>query len=259
MNQVAAIFLNYNMPEVIEANIQRIIDKSETPCDLIVVDNGSDEEYMFVNENNHDVHTIYLDYNLRATHGYRMGLQYANSLSELRYQPYDAYWILTTTGTFSEEDQSDPLTPLFTFLQENEDAVAIQAAHDSTSQGFWDHLKDRGSGEPRRVWFMEHSACLFDAEWFDEIDWMHPGLHVHGTDLHYSWLARIQNKSLWVHEGLKMHRHTNNMFELGRAPESGPEERTKIARASMTKTLSEELGPDWEKQLFTEMVEEEWR
>jgi hypothetical protein len=55
-----------------------------------------------------------------------------------------------------------------------------------------------------------------------------------------------------------MHRHNNNMFELGRAPESNPAERTRLARASMQTALFQELGPNWEERLMKEFVEEEW-
>ena len=48
------------------------------------------------------------------------------------------------------------------------------------------------------------------------------------------------------------------MFELGRAPESDPSERTRLARASMEKALSEELGTQWEQRLMQEYVKEEW-
>jgi GT2 family glycosyltransferase len=105
---------------------------------------------------------------------------------------------------------------------------------------------------------MEHSCALFKADWFDEANWLDPKLHIHGTDLYYSWQARRDGRGIYVHDGLEMHRHNNNMFELGRAPEANPAERTRLARSSMHKALSEELGPDWEKRLMKEFVEEEW-
>jgi hypothetical protein len=99
---------------------------------------------------------------------------------------------------------------------------------------------------------------LFRADWFDEVDWLDPRLHIHGTDLYYSWQARRDGRGIYVHDGLEMHRHNNNMFELGRAPEADPAERTRLARSSMQKALSEELGQNWEERLMKEFVEEEW-
>lgn len=255
MQKVAVVMLNYNMPEIIEHNV-RVLKTSDVPMDIIVVENGSDEEWMFVPDDE-DIHMVYLDYNLRATHGYRMGLAYVKSLEALNDEKYFAYFIMTTTGQLLN-DGVDPLRALYDYLQEDENAVIIQAAHDDESIGFWEHLRNRGTGLPRRTWMMEHSCALFRADWFDEVDWLDPRLHIHGTDLYYSWQARRDGRGIYVHEGLEMHRHNNNMFELGRAPESDPSERTRLARASMEKSLSEELGQQWEQRLMQEFLEEEW-
>ena len=255
MQKVAAVLLNYNMPEIIEHNI-KILRKSEVPLDIVVVENGSEEDYMFVPDPDDDVHMVYLDYNLRATHGYRMGLTYIKSLEALNWENYFAYFLMTTTGQLI--DEGDAVLPLYNFLKEDDNAVIIQAAHDETSIGFWQHLKNRNTGGPRRTWMMEHSCAMFRADWFDEANWLHPLLHIHGTDLYYSWQARRDGRGIYVHDGIEMHRHNNNMFDLGRAPESNPAERTRLARNSMEKALSLELGSEWEQRLMKEFVEEEW-
>lgn len=256
MEKVAAVLLNYNMPEIIEHNID-VLKTSEVPLDIIVVENGSDDEFMFTPRDDDDVHMVYLDYNLRATHGYRMGLTYAKSLEALNWEPYFGYFIMTTTGQLLK-DGNDPILPLYEFLQEDENAVIIQAAHDESSIGFWSHLKNQGTGKPRQTWMMEHSCALFRADWFDEANWLHPLLPIHGTDLYYSWQARKEGRGIYVHEGIEMHRHNNNMFELGRAPETDPAERTRLARNSMQKALSLEMGDNWEERLMREFVQEEW-
>ncbi len=258
MQKVAVIMLNYNMVEIIEHNI-KVLKTSKVPMDIIVVENGSDVNWSFAPDDFDDenVHMVYLDYNLRATHGYRMGLSYAKSLEALNDEKYFAYFIMTTTGQLLDNGV-DPLLDLYNYLQEDENAVIIQAAHDEESIGFWQQLRNRGTGGPRRTWFMEHSCALFRADWFDEVDWLDPRLHIHGTDLYYSWQARRDGRGIYVHDGLEMHRHNNNMFELGRAPEADPAERTRLARSSMQKALSEELGQNWEERLMKEFVEEEW-
>lgn len=257
MDKVAVIMLNYNMPEVIEHNI-KVLKTSEVPMDIIIVENGSDEEWMFAPDDIDDdnLHMVYLDFNLRATHGYRMGLTYAKSLEALNWENYFAYFIMTTTGQLIEG--TDPLLPLYQFLKENENAVIVQAAHDESSVGFWQHLRNRGTNQPRQTWMMEHSCALFRADWFDEANWLHPLLLIHGTDLYYSWQARKDGRGIFVHEGLEMHRHNNNMFEMGRAPESNPAERTQLARNAMEKALSVEMGENWEERLMKEFVQEEW-
>lgn len=105
MQKISVVMLNYNMPEIIEHNI-RVLNTSEVPMDIVVVENGSDEEWMFV-PNNEDTHMVYLDYNLRATHGYRMGLAYVKSLEALNDEKYFAYFIMTTTGQLMN-DETDP-------------------------------------------------------------------------------------------------------------------------------------------------------
>lgn len=255
MEKVAAIMLNYNMPEVIRHNID-ILETTDVPLDIIVVENGSDEEHMFVPNERDDLHMIYLDYNLRATHGYRIGLSYAKSLEALNWENYFAYFIMTTTGQLIEG--TDPIRPLYDYLKEDDNAVMIQAAHDETSIGFWEHLRNKGTGGPRQTWMMEHSCALFRADWFDEANWLHPLLHIHGTDLYYSWQARRDGRGIYVHDGIEMHRHNNNMFDMGRAPESDPSERTRLARASMTTALVPEMGENWEEQLLRDYIKEEW-
>ena len=79
MDKIAVVSVNYNMPEVIQYNIDVLKKNSDVPMDFIVVDNGSNEEYMFIPESD-DIHMVYLDYNLHHTHGYRMGFNYAKSL-----------------------------------------------------------------------------------------------------------------------------------------------------------------------------------
>lgn len=256
MEKVAAVLLNYNMPEIIEHNIN-VLQKTEVPLDIIVVENGSDEEFMFIPDEDLDLHMVYLDYNLRATHGYRMGLSYAKALEALNTENYFGYFVMTTTGQVLDNG-TDPILPLYEYLKEDDNAVMIQAAHDEESIGFWKHLRSRGSGEPRRTWMMEHSCALFRADWFDEANWLHPGLPIHGTDLYYSWQARRDGRGIYVHEGLEMHRHNNNMFDLGRAPEQNPTERTRLARGAMLPVLSAELGDNWEERLMKEFVEIDW-
>jgi GT2 family glycosyltransferase len=257
MDKVAAIIVNYNMPEVVQHNIDILRDNTKVPLDIIVLDNASYEDHMFIPNEEDEVHMIYLDYNLHNTHGFRMGLSYAKSLEALSWEPYFAYLIGVTSGEFID-DGSDPILPLYDFLKEDENAVIVQAAHDESSIGFWEHLKSRGTGKPRRTWMMEHSLTLFRADWFDSVDWLHPGLHIHGTDLFYSWQAREQGRGIYVHEGIEMHRHWNNMFDMGRAPEANPGERSVLARKSMVKTLEPMLGENWEQRLLQEYVEEDW-
>ena len=70
--------------------------------------------------------------------------------------------------------------------------------------------------------------------------------------------ARRDGRGIYVHEGLEMHRHNNNMFDLGRAPEQNPTERTRLARGAMLPVLSAELGDNWEERLMKEFVEIDW-
>jgi GT2 family glycosyltransferase len=255
MDKIAVVSVNYNMPEVIQYNIDVLKKNSDVPMDFIVVDNGSNEEYMFIPESD-DIHMVYLDYNLHHTHGYRMGFNYAKSLEALNWEKYFAYLVCASSGKFID-DGNDPVMPLYELLKNDDNAVIVQGAHDETSHGFWEHLRNRGTGEPRQTWMIEYLLTLFRADWFDEIDWFHPGLHLHGTDLYYSWLARQQERGMYVHEGVEIHREWNNMFEMGRAPESNPGERTTLARKSMVRTLTPELGDNWEQRLFQEFVKEE--
>lgn len=256
MNKIAFIMLNYNMPEVINHNLSYIWKHVEYPYEVFLVDNGSPNDDPI----DHALTTVHAEvsYNYHSVHGHILGCQLADSYFEREYgQPPVAYCIMTTTGIF-EEGEGDVITPCVEFLEDNPEACMIQPAYTEDSIGFWQHLKKRGD-TPRRTWMIEYSICLYEGEWFREVGGFHPKIHIHGNDLWLPYLARLEDRSMWVHDGVQIRRHNNNMHEMNRSDEKTPEGRSKEALKSLVPFGQEMLGNDWWSTLLNSNVEDSWR
>lgn len=264
MDRVAAILLNYNMGEVIEQNVDYIKRCVKSPVDIFVVDQSSNPDWSWpLDEDAADKATLYasLSSNLHATHGFNTCLRLADSYAEYNdLGEYFAYWVITTTGLLDPDGTrtDDCLAPLLSHLENDGNAVVVQPAYREDSKGFWQHLYTRGGTSPRRVFMIEHSAALFRGDWFRDIGFMEPQIHVHGTDLWYSYLARMEERGLYVHEGTWIKRHNDNMHEMGRSFEGNPQGRTTLARKSFERFGHAMLGPLWEQRLVNEYTDPAW-
>lgn len=253
-NKVAVILLNYNMPEVIEQNIAYIKRCVKWPVDIFLVDQSNDS--YVVNSNEVTVSAV-LSENLHATQGFNLCCRLADSYAEYNNLPqYFAYWVITTTGLLDPDgDRADDcLTPCAELLLANTQAAIVQPAYREDSVGFWDHLRNKGTGSPRQVHMIEHSAALFEGDWFRDIGFMEPQIHIHGTDLYYSYLARMEGRTMFVHEGTWIKRYNNNMHDMNRSFEGSPAERTNLARQSLVKFGESILGPAWEQRMVSDYV-----
>lgn len=259
--RVAVIMLNYNMPEVIEQNIKYIRSKVQWPLDIFLVDQSEDA---FRYDGPAPDMRADLSENLHATQGFNLCCRLADSYNEWHnidgdLDDYFAYWVITTTGLLDPDgDRTDDcLTPCAQFLYENRDIAVIQPAYRDDSIGFWDHLRDRGTGNPRQVHMIEHTAALFNGEWFRDIEFMEPQILIHGTDLWYSYLARLEERGMYVHEGTWIKRYNDNMHDKGRSFEKTAAERTKLARKSLERFGQAVLGPSWEQEMMNSKVTKE--
>lgn len=245
IDKVAAVIVNYNMPERTDAICAHLQEYAGWPLDLIVVDNGSDlvAPSQFT--------TLKLPANRQTTGGWLAGLEQARKLGE-----HLAYWFLITSAEFVE--QTDPLTPLASFLLDTPQAVAVHPALTRDSTTAWGHLKKRSQGIPRRTWMIDNIASLWRADWFDECGGFDPCLkYGWGIDLETCWKARRDGRSLWVHEGVRVKKVTDIGYMMERMNMSA-ELRRVLAGANMTEMLSERYGPDWWGRMRTEFVQEDW-
>lgn len=243
-NKVAAIITNYNMPERTNALVEYIHENVKTPCDVIVVDNGSDlakpSKYT----------SVQLTKNLQTTGGWIAGL---NSL----IGTYFAYWFLITSTEFTVESQ-DPLTPMVEKLNNDDNAVGVHNALTVDSTTAWEHLKTRGGKGCRQTWMIDNISSLYRAVWFDyngQFD--HHMIYGWGIDLEMSYKAREQNRGLWVCEDSKVKKVTDIGYSMNRMNMSAIDRR-KLAGENMREILQEKYGDNWNWKMRFEHVEKDW-
>lgn len=236
---VAAIIVNYNMPERADALAQYIKDHCQG-VEVILVDNGSDQITAAQNT------SLLLGQNVQTTAGWLMGLHYADALARKRGKGWFAYWFLITSA---ELIGGDPLAPMVELLKNDNNAVGVHPAVEADVIA-WKHLLTRGGSKPRRVWMIDNIASLYRAEWFDSIGRFDPALKfAWGIDLETGYQARQQGRSLWVHEGSRVRKVTDIGYTLNRMGMSAQDRRVQ-AEANMEKVLASRYGAGWRDMMW---------
>lgn len=241
-NRVAAIITNYNMPERTDALVRYIRRYVRVLVDVIVVDNGSD----LVKPSKYT--TVQLEKNVQTTGGWLAGLE---SLD----RQYFAYWFLITSTEFVPGQSFDPLMPMVAKLQNDDQAVGVHNAltHDSTTA--WKHLYTRGGIGCRQTWMIDNISSLYRADWFDSIGRFDANLiYGWGIDLETCFIARKQNRTLWVCEDAKVKKVTDIGYTMDRMNMSAEDRRIK-ARENMSGVLRLKYGPAWHELMFGEDVD----
>lgn len=246
--RVAAIIPARDVSELVDAMVERI-QKTVVSLDIIVVDDdsqpGKKSKYT----------ALSLHKNLRPNRTRRMGLHYADYLGH----EYFGYWMMATSALLPDEPE-DLLLPLVSFLSETPDAVCVQPAYSADSRAPWAKLLgDRGTGKPRQVWTIEFVAALYRADWFNAVGRLGPEWILGwGTDLELSYKARMQGRSLWVHEGLTLKKDSYIAHEMdGQRRERTADEYWTDARGEMKRVLEMKYGPDW-KKVMESQAKPEW-
>ncbi len=252
MDRVAVILTNYNMPEATDTIIQHVIDNVKWPVDLFVIDNGSD----IAQPSKWSV--LCLPNNVQTTRGWDAGFRLSDIIADSYGSSYFAYWIMITSLKFLPES-GDVLTPMANVLKGNAGAAGVHASLDKKSTTAWDHLKNRGTGGPRRAWALDNICTLWRADWFNSIGRFDTTMtYAWGVDLEACHLARKQNRGLYVHDGVVVHKETDIGYRMNRMGENA-EERRENAGAQMDRILGEKYGEDWNWKMREQYVEDEWR
>lgn len=242
--RVAAIIVNYNMPERTDSLCEHIEKFVEWPVSLFVVDNGSD----LVQPSRYT--TLRLRENVQTTAGWLAGMYQAVPRGE-----WLAYWFLITSMEFIGKE--DPLTPMAEFLLGVGQAVGVHPALTPNSTSDWPHLFDRGSGLPRRTWHIDNIASLYRADWFDEVGGFDRRMSfAWGIDLDLGWKARSRHRSLYVHEGCRVKKTTDIGYSMNRMNMTA-DERRKCAGVEMSIVLTMKYGSNWWNRVTGEFVTDE--
>jgi hypothetical protein len=258
---VAAIIVNYNMPERAEALARYIWDRVKWPCDIFLVDNGSDLCAPAPST------TLRLERNVQTTGGWLAGLSQAREAGE-----YLGYWFLITSAEFPTETQdfaieTQDFASVPRLLVEDENAVGVSPALTVDSTTAWKHLIARNNVDPgqdqpgcaRRTWMIDNIASLWRADWFDEQGGFDAALvYAWGIDLELCYKARQQGRSLWVHEGCRVKKVTDIGYAMGRMNMTSDERRS-LAGANMDEVLRRKYGENWNWKMREEYVEDGWR
>jgi len=256
--RVAIIITNFNMPERADALVEYIQEFCYWPNDIYLVDNGSD----IMPPAKHT--TVRLSANLQTVGGWSAGFEAADRAEARRGFKYFAYWVMITSAEFPKQPlYADVLTELVEVMLANDDIVGIHPGLDRYSTTHWKHLYAREASDGlwacRQTWMIDNIAALWRADWFNSIGRFDRRLEYGwGVDLETCYLARKQGKSLWVHDGVLIHKETDIGYTLGRMGMSA-EDRRRRAADNMNKVLTRKYGPDWRKMMENDYVEPEWR
>lgn len=237
VRKVAAVIVNYNMPERADALAEHI-KRSAWPVDIYLVDNGSDIQLPARNTN------VKVSGNVQTTNGWLAGLRSSDGNG-----PYFAYWFLITSAEFVNDD--DVLLPMAEWMLDNDDVAGVHPALTLDSTTAWGHLKDRGTGIPRQTWMIDNIASLWRADWFNSIGRFDPYLvYGWGIDLETCYKARKAGRTIWVDERVNIKKVTDIGYTMGRM-NMGARQRRYLASRNMNEVFTEKYGIDWRRQLCT--------
>ena len=251
MNRIAIIATNYNMPEATDAFWEYFQEHVDYPHDFIIVDNASD----LIAPSKHT--TVFLKENVQTCGGWLTGLEHADKMEQALGEPYFAYVIVGTSIELVPD--SDHIRAMAEFLVENKDAVGIVPAIVDSKVPCWLQILDRGTGEPRRTWGIDHLFTMWRADWFNSVGRFDSDLpYAWGLAEETCWQARRDGKSIWVHEGIKMKKHHNIGYKMDRMNMTW-EERSHNAMDDVVRVMNKKHGTDWMKKLSQEFVIDEWK
>lgn len=246
--RVAVFIVNYNMPEKTNSLYEYLIKNVKYPIDVYIVDNGSDlvPPSKYTN--------VRIKKNKQTMGGWMKAFQEADK----KLYKYFAYMFLFTSMEFTVKSK-DPISSMIEKLKEDHDAVAVIPAISKDSDIYWEHLKNRGSNNFRRTWFVDNIASLWRAEWLDRNGRVNKDLvYAYGVDVEMCWKARKAKKSIWIDERIEVQKITDVGYKMNRMNMSA-EDRRKLAWENTVEVFSKKYGPDWYDKLYNQDIDDSWR
>jgi GT2 family glycosyltransferase len=233
MAKVTAVISNFNMPERCDRLVEHI--HAHEKCEVVVVDNGSD----LVPPSKYT--TVRLEKNIQTTGGWLAGLEQAKGA--------DFYWVIITSAEFIGAPVLDGMLEVMGL---HPDCVGVHPALTKDSTTSWEHLKDTGSVDFRKVWMIDNIAALWRAKWFDEVGGFDPRFtYAWGPDLELAHLARSQGRTLYVTEPAGVKKVTDIGYSMNRMGMSA-DERGARARLNMWNVMLDKYGPQWQELMYVE-------
>jgi len=221
------------MPERTDALVEHIFNYED--CEVVVVDNGSDlcppSKYT----------TVKLETNQQTTAGWLEGLKIAKGS--------DFYWILGTSAEFTGAPVLDAMLKCMKLYSH---CVGVHPALTADSTTSWEHLKTVYMSGYRKVWMIDNIAALWRAKWFDDVGGFDPRFtYAWGPDLELAYLARQQDRTLYVSEPAGMKKVTDIAYKMNRMGMEA-ETRRMRARANMWEVMVDKYGKDWQRLMYVD-------
>jgi len=235
------------MPERADALFEHLNKKAKWPIDIYLIDNGSDIKSPSKYTN------IYIKNNIQTCRGWLKGIEEAKKSKK----KYLAYMFLITSANFTGE--ACPITPMASFLIRNPDAVGIHPALTKDSTTAWEHLITRKIKYPRKTWMIDNIASVYRRDWFDSIGWFDKDLiYAWGIDVETCYLARRQNRSIWVDERVLVRKITDIGYKMKRM-RMDAKRRRELAWVNTNEVLSKKYGWDFWTKLTQDHIDESMR
>ena len=246
--KVAVFIVNYNMPERANALYEYLMNNVKYPIDIYLVDNGSDitKPSQYTN--------VWIKKNKQTMGGW------LEAFKEADRKPYRyyAYSFLFTSMMFTDKS-GDYITSMIQKLKEDKDAVVVIPSISKDSDIYWEHLKNRGTNDFRRTWFIDNIAPLWKADWLDRNGRVNPDLtYAYGVDIEMCYKARRANKSIWIDEKIEVSKTTDIGYKMNRMNMSA-EDRRKNAWDNMEQVFRKKYGENWYDMLYNRYIKDEWR
>jgi hypothetical protein len=233
------------MFEYVDNTVEHIVATVKMPYDIIVVDNGSD----IVEPSKYT--TVWIEENVQMTRGFMTGVRFADHLELELDEPYFAYWIITTSCAFFEmyknEDYMsvDPLELLLKVLVDDPLAYAVQPAMEFNFGAWIPHHSPRPGKKVRRLWALEPTATLYNAEHFNRLGrWDEELTYGWGISAESYYFARKEGLHIYNHDGYVMRKETGIGYEMDRMGMTF-KERQSLAIDEVKRIFTPKYGKDY--------------
>ena len=236
--KIAIIIVNYNMKERADNIIEKINKTVKHPHDIILVDNGSD----LVEKSKYT--TLSLKKNVQTTHGWLMGLHYADSLEVINKEKYFAYCFVITSAELV--DDKDIVSTMFKTMKEDKSVVGIHPSLTKESTTNWKHLLNNPIKDKEKVFMVDNIFSCYRASWFNSIGRFNNELtYAWGIDMETAYFAHRDNLKIILDHTIQVSKETDVGYKMNRMNMSSVE-RTLNANKEMTEYFIRKYGKNYQ-------------
>lgn len=256
-NRVAVFIINYNMYDKVNSLVQQITSQSNnTPCDIIVIDNGSKIQPPS------SYTTIFLNTKINTIDALLNGLQYADSLELKEGFKYFSYVFCNTYVELLDHEITtdtvniDSINTLNSILIDNDDIVGVHPALTIDSKTKMKHLiyNSKNSRKIRQTNIFDNIFSMYRSDWFNKHRFDSKLINSFANNLELSYLAKMDNFKLVVHDGVLVREIDNIRSLLGREDEDIVDQQ--LIKQQITNRFREKYGDNYRYILSGNYVKE---